>query len=126
MTRAILQQSGPLLFPLCDDIHAVTFALIKDQIKNRASSINSHWVKILSSPVRGDGFRQMRAAKCDRDAGLKCLRASSVFGGTGWWEGTLEGCLTDLWRLIFFRLILRAEQVRLGLGLRNCDFITDL
>lgn len=128
MTRAILQQSGPFLFPLCDDIHAVTFALIKDQIKKRGSSINSHWVKILSSPAREDGFRQMRAAKCDRDGGRKCLRASSVFGGSARRKGTLEGCLTDLWRLIFFRLILREEQVRLGLvlGLGNYHFIPDL
>lgn len=34
MTGATLRQSGPPLFPLCDDIHAVTAALIKDQIKN--------------------------------------------------------------------------------------------
>lgn len=33
MTRAILKQSEALLFPVCDDIQAVTYALIKDQIK---------------------------------------------------------------------------------------------
>lgn len=37
--------------------------------------------KTLSQPVKEDGFRQMRAAKCNRDGRLKCLRASSVFGG---------------------------------------------
>lgn len=105
MIRAILRQSGPLLFPLCDDTNVVTFALIEDQTKKCASSINSQWGKILSSPVRGDGFRQMRAAKRDRGGRIKSLRASSVFGGTALWRHTLEGCLADLWRLIFFRLI---------------------
>lgn len=31
------------------------------------------------------------------------------------WEGTLEGCLSGLERFIFFRLVHRAEQVRLRL-----------
>lgn len=52
----------------------------------------------------------MRASKCERDGGLKCLPASSVFGGNARWEGSLEGCLTDLPRLIFFRLILRKTR----------------
>lgn len=52
----------------------------------------------------------MRAANCDRDGGLKCLRASSVFGGAARQKDTPEGCLTDLWRLISFRLILRKRR----------------
>lgn len=37
----------------------------------------------------------MRAAKHHTDPGLKCLRASSVFGGSAWWECPLEDCLTE-------------------------------
>lgn len=107
MTQTILQQSLPLLFPLCGDIHGVTSALIKDQIKNRASSINSRWVKGSSLPVMEDEFTQMRAAICSGDYGLKCLRAS---GGAAQWKCTLEGCLTDLWRLISFRLKSKAGK----------------
>lgn len=59
--------------------------------------------KTLSQPVKEDGFRQMRAAKCNRDGRLKCLRASSVFGGAAQWAverypgGLFDGLMeTDL------------------------------
>lgn len=78
MTRATLQQSGPLLFLLCDDIHIVTFALIKDQIKmGTLLSVHTGWMLC----VGGARFRQMRSVKCEGDSGLKCLLTATVFGG---------------------------------------------
>ena len=59
----MLQQSGPLLFPLCDDIQGVNVALIKDYITCYS----------LDAFIQSDLHTQFCGQSPQEQFGVKCL-----------------------------------------------------
>lgn len=114
-SRRILQHLLAVVFTRSNENHGTTSALMRRSNPKAASSTNSHWLKA-SSWARTQGNESWKTVKT-MDWNVW------VSGRTAQWKCTLEGCLTDLWRLIFFRLKSRAGETWTCIGTReSCSY----